>query len=202
MLADSRQPLFRSCLLGLSLLTAVSCTSLRAPADPPHLASEQTISAKSDGIDLRVTPVNGLPTYQELFKENLPAIGIAAVWVSMRNEGSVTVDLSHSKWTYHRDGKKYRSLSTSDLFARYYSARHIRTYTLHVDEEARHRAEKLMFRPARLTPGMEQNGFVYFGINPAWGPDWATAGLLLVQNIRGQEGRKLSIGINLSNANP
>ncbi len=200
--SDSCQLRFRFILFSILGLAGSSCTSLRAPVAQPHFESGHAIVARSDIIDLKVTPVSGQAVYQQLFQENLPAIGIVVIWVSMRNDGSSVLDLAHSRWTYRRSGKEYRSLRISELFDRYYRARHIRAYTLNVDEKARLRAEKLLFSCSQLTPGMEHNGFIYFGIDPALGSSWADAGLISVQNIRETDGKKISIEVSLSDANP
>ncbi len=194
--------LVTSLACGLGILLMASCTSLQAPVEPPVYDSRHSVSAEDRDIRIDIMPIEGNSSYEDLFEEDLPRLGIAAAWVSIRNMGSAPVDLRHLEWFLYRNGIRYKELRTNQLLSRYYKARNIRAYTLNADQKARLKVEKLLFRSDSLTPGALEDGFVYFEIDPAIAPAWIAGGFIQARDIRLEDGSKISIEVHFAHVDP
>src|SRR5512136_2224160 len=79
-----------------SLVSA--CATLHVPPAAPSFNLENLPAAGNHGVEIRAKVIDGINSYWELFDDYLPEIGIAALWVIVRNPGPSDIRLSKAKW--------------------------------------------------------------------------------------------------------
>jgi hypothetical protein len=179
-----------------------SCSSLHVPLNAPLFGSEDLLHASNSGIDLAAKPIEGTASYWQLFDDNLPEIGIGAVWVVIHSNRDDAIDLTKAKWSIKIGELVHTPLSTSEILKLYYKGRKIRMYTLKADETARRNLDNLEFHPGGKSSSLMHDGFVFFRIAPTQVPDWTRGGILRLEDIRLINGQKITIELPLSYANP
>ena len=177
-----RRPLV--CAALAALVGAGGCTSLRAPVAPPVFAPAEVVSAEVEGFALKARPVAERDLSLELFDEDLPALGIAAVWVEIGNRRDSPADLRRARWAVEIAGRRSDALSTDAVLKRFYRARKIRMYTTKTDADARRAIESLRLRVEVLPAGGSASGFLYCAADPALGSGWARRAALAVRGVR------------------
>ncbi len=186
----------------LLLCMAQSCGTLDVPLKPPQFQPADFFSARRDGIEVLAKPIVGVDNYLDLFDDNLPEIGIAAVWVMVRDVGAGDITLEKSRWDLRVGGGEHSSLSVNQVFETYYKRRGIRLYSQHSDERGRADLEKLMLKSAPVRSRQERAGFVFFRITPVLSAEWAHGAVLSLRNLRIANHQKADIEVSLSHANP
>ena len=158
--------------------------------------------AGNAGINLAVKPIEGTQSNWQLFNENLPEIGIGAVWIVLHNAQSEAIDLSKAKWSLEVGRQEYAPATASQMLKRYYKKRHIRMHTIKADETARRNLEGLALHLDRVGPSMDSSGFLFFQIEPTRAANWTRNGTLRLKSITLSQGRQITISLPLSYANP
>src|SRR5437867_11064729 len=70
-----------------------ACSSLRVPTTMPRFPPERLLRTQSEGVILEAYPLLGHEAYWEVFDEDLPRAGIAAVWVKFGSAHEDALDL-------------------------------------------------------------------------------------------------------------
>jgi hypothetical protein len=179
-----------------------SCTSLHVPAKPPVFERAELRERAAEGLLLRARPIGERERSLELFDDDLPALGIAPMWVVIENGRPAAVDLRRAGWSLEVDGRRETALSSETLLDRFYANRKIRVYSLKADADARRALESLLFRPALLPPAGSASGFLFFKIDPTVRTTWARRGRLALRGVDLGEGRSLEVVVPLAHAAP
>jgi hypothetical protein len=164
--------------------------------------SGPTLQANREGVIIGAHPIEGRENYWDLFDDELPQIGIAALWVRIENSRSEPVDLSDLSWTLEARGESFSNLSTDQVLDRYYDRRGIRFYSVNSDRKAREDLEKVMLKTGRLLPAAISQGFVFLDIDPAAGNEWSHGAKLFVRGIRLENRQKLEFELSPVDAHP
>lgn len=186
--------------IAAALLT--SCSSMHVPLKPLSFKADEFLRASNSGLNLSVKPIESIHAYWELFDDNLPEIGIAAVWVVVGNTSDATIDLTHSQWFVQLGERKYVRMENAALFSRYYRGRNVRMYTVNADKRARLDLERMTLHPGRLRQAMQADGFVFFGIDPSRAPQWTRGARLQIRGIRIENGKRIKLNLPLAYASP
>lgn len=186
----------------LLLCVTQACATLEVPVTPPQFQAADFFSAGRDGIEIRAKPIEGIDSYLELFDDNLPEIGIAAVWVIVRNVRAEEISLENARWNLRVGGDGASDLGVSQIFEAYYKRRGIRFYSQYMDERERADLQNLIFKGGRIPPSREQSGFVFFRIEPVLNAEWACTAVLGLRDIRISDHQKADLEVSLSYANP
>jgi hypothetical protein len=152
-------------------------------------------------VTLEARPVVGGEEYWDLFDDHLPEVGIAAVWINLRNGRGEEI-VPGARWSLRLADRRYRDMDSEALFPRYYARRGIRMYSINTDRRARSRFEELRFQPGGLAPSAERAGLLFFPIDPARASDWHSAATLLSPEIRTSEKKPLVLELPLRYAGP
>ena len=83
------------------------------------------------GVTLEAHPVAGEDAYLELFDDNLPELGIAAIRVVVRNGRDAALSWEKAQWRLQTGSRKYASLNSDGVLRRYHKGRGIRFLTVH-----------------------------------------------------------------------
>lgn len=188
--------------LPLVLLLSASCATLTVPPQVPRFDSGEMKHVAAHGIDLAVKPIEGRDSYWALFDDNLPEAGLAAIWMSVRNDNNAPVDFSKVRWVFRRGTKDLKPLDGDQVFKLYYRARRIRMYQVQADRQARLALERVRFQPGRVRPSTAREGFVFFRVDPNPSGAGIGRGALLAEGIRLSDGRPASLRLDLDYANP
>ena len=151
-----------------------SCTTLKVPVRMPKV-SGPTFQASRDGVTLGAHPIEGRENYWDLFDDELPKIGIAAVWVRIENSRAEPIDLSDLTWTLEAGTERFSALSIDQVLERFYDRRDVRFYSLNSDRKAREDLEKVMLKSGPLAPSAVSQGFVFLDVDyssAAWLEPW------------------------------
>ena len=190
--------------LGLALLTCVfiSCATLQAPMRAPTFAREQMRHTVRDGIEISVRPIVGEDEYLDLFDDDLPGIGMVAVWIEIRNARADTIHLRPDAWSLRAGVHSVSPMSVSEVYERYYEGRRMRMYSVQTDSAARTRMEKTLLAEGRVPPSDTRRGFLLFRIDPAAASGWSSGAVLVARDILLDSGTATTMEIALSHANP
>ena len=172
------------------------------PVRPPTFNAKEYIRAESNDLQLAIKPIDDVGEYWKLFDDDLPSIGIAAVWVVLKNVGAREIDLTNARWVANADGRQFRSMNYSQVLDRYYKARKIRMYTVNADLKARQSLERIMVESRRLRPSTETDGFIFFRIEETPARDWTRKAILRISGIRGDNGKRFNLTVPLGYATP
>ncbi len=187
-------------LISLTAFCSHSCTTLHVPVQPPAFAPGDPEAVEVSGIEIRAKAIEGRDTYLSLFEDDLPEIGIVAIWVSVRNGSPLALPATGFRWELRHGSSTFHSLSTRKVFDLYYRARRIRAYSAHSDSEARRGMEKLSFPEGILPQSAAREGFVFFKVPLGWSAGWVQGTVLDVRLPKRGESSKESTGIPLSHA--
>jgi hypothetical protein len=205
MTAERRNRLLFSRSLKTCLFAGVlsaGCSRLHLPPNPPQFSLSEGRELARDGIDLRATPVQGRELNWEVFDENMPALGIAPVWVEVKNNRSVPLDLPESRWRLRVDGKSFKTMSSREVLERYYAGRRTRMYSTGTEAAARTDLERLTLTGDTVAPTIKHEGFLFFRIDPRLSADWAQRAVLVARGVRLDRHTTIDIELPLQYANP
>ncbi len=184
------------------LCVTPACVTLEIPVTPPQFQAVDFFSASREGIEIRAKPIEGMDNYLELFDDNLPEIGIAAVWATVRNLRDEDISFEHARWDLRAAGNNYSELTISQVFGHYYKRRGVRLYSQYADQRERADLDRLILKDGQIRPGQERAGFLFFNIPSVPSAGWARTTMLRVRDIRFPRHRKADITVSLSYANP
>jgi hypothetical protein len=180
----------------------LSCAGLRVPAQRPAPGPEDLRTLTMDGILLGAHPIVGRDAYWDHFDDNLPEIGIAAVWISIRNHRAGTVDLTRCRWSLKTAARRYRALEASQFMDIYYDGRNLRLRSENRDRNTRRELNNIMFRPGSIRNGLTRDGYLFFRLKSEALLDWKKSATLEARNVLLEDGRKIDLILSLSNGNP
>ncbi len=189
--------LFPAGFLGAVVLAVSGCVTLHVPAVGPDFTAREYVEKESKGIVLRVRPIVGKESYGELFDDDLPQVGIVAVWATVENHSRLDAAVDPGQWYLQVADHRCRSVSANKMVDRYYHERGIRLYVVQADERTRERLEKLSMRREALAPGASAEGFVFFRIDHSAPPSWNLDATLIAEGIRLGGARKLDMQLPL-----
>jgi len=179
-----------------------SCVSLKVPLQPPNFRAGEYLQADSHGLNLSVKPIEGINDYWKLFDDDLPAIGIAAVWVVVKNSSDGIIDLAPSSWSIQIGERNYARIENSAALSRYYKGRKTRIYALNAERRAWLDLERVTFHPGRMRQATEADGFVFFGIDPSLALLWTRGARLWIRDVRINNGKRFNLSLPLAYASP
>lgn len=172
-----RSPFFTAAGLPALLLLA-GCAGLHVDSRPPRIQASEVVR---HGLHLRAAALRDRELNWEVFDENLPALGITAVWVELENRRSAPADLRRCEWRLRVAGREQRALSAREVMGAYYEGRRIRMYSPKGDTEVRARLEELILAGTVLAPGARRSGYLFFRVGRRAG---AGPAALRVRNVR------------------
>ncbi len=195
---------FRRHLLVILMLGPLvsACATLHVPSSAPTFKPEDLPRTGDNYMEIRAKVIDGINSYWDLFDEYLPEIGIAALWVLVRNPGPSEISLASAKWELRLGGEISTSIETDDVFKLYYKRRGIRMYSLVADQKARRQLQDLSLGRGQIRPGKEEAGFLFFRIPPSHNPNWARGAVLSLRDLREANGNKTTFALPLIYANP
>src|SRR5213593_1992529 len=161
------------CALFASFLFA-GCSSLKVPIAVPSFPPGHVFLAESDGIRIEAHPLEGHEAYWELFDEDLPRAGIAAVRVRISSAHGESLDLKGLRWKLRAAQASVSPLSAREVLRQYYRGRGIRTYSVRAHERSRQDLRSLMLKPPILAPGGSVEGFLFFKVDPGRTRNWTS----------------------------
>ena len=202
MSAPKRGKLVPLIFLLLISAAASSCTVLRAPAGPPSFVQQDVHQGATGELEVKAVPIRKTDDYWELFDDNLPEIGLVAVWVELRNSGRDAIDLSRLRWQLSRGNFVFREASSNEIFERYYKLRKVRMYSLKSDQAAREAMSKMLLKSVLLRPSDTSKGFLLFKANSPQPADWSRGSVLIAQGPQAGAGGRQALELPLDNANP
>lgn len=194
----------RAVLPPLALLACVliSCATLQAPMQSPVYTREQMQHAARDGIEIAVRTIEGEDEYLDLFDNDLPGIGMVAVWVEVRNTRPDAIQLKPDLWSMRTGARRVPAMSVAEVYERYYEGRRVRMYAVRTDGAARSRMQQALLAEGRIPPSETRRGFLLFRIDPAAAPGWSGGAVLVARDILPDSGTATTIEISLSHADP
>jgi hypothetical protein len=173
------------------------CSTLHVPAVRPDFSASESVQTATEGVILRAAAVLGRERYSDLFDDDLPQLGIVAVWITVENRSRQEVAVEPKRWYVLSAGRRCPAMSPNEMVDRYYHERNIRLYVVRADERARERLEQLSFQRARLAPGASSEGFVFFRTDASAPPSWNLEATLMAGGIRLGGERKLDMQLPL-----
>lgn len=179
-----------------ALLSLAGCVGLHVDSRPPRI---QPSEVARHGLYLRAAALRDRELNWEIFDENLPALGITAVWVELENRRNAPADLSRCEWRLRVAGRERRALSAREVMGAYYEGRRIRMYSAKGDADARARLEKLILERTVLAPGARLSGYLFFRIGGRAG---AGPAFLRAHNVGLDARTGVDLELPLAYANP
>ncbi len=150
-------------------------------------------------------PIRTWEEYWALFDDNLPEIGLLAVWVELRNTRPQEIDLSGVKWELQRGPESFHAADLGQVFKQYYKRHDVRLYSLNADNDARQAMSLWLLHTSRLRPEESQKGFLFFRLNSYQPPDWNRGTVLFARGFPGDAGERRArrnLELPLFHANP
>jgi hypothetical protein len=184
------------------VIFGASCASLRVPSADPVFEPSAWVSAEREGFELRAVPLEGRNRYWELFDENLPALGIVALWVEVRNGRPLPVSVSDAPWRLRVTGGERRALDAAQVLKRYHAQAGTRLYSPAAESETREKLRRLLLAPGDLAAGQSRAGFLFFAADPGKGAHWDRTATLIAPPIRCAGRGTETIELPLAYANP
>jgi hypothetical protein len=184
-------------LLTAPSLAVIGCSTLHVPAVRPSFSMRESVQAETDGITLRASPIVGKESYNELFDDDLPQVGIIAVWVALENHSKQPVAVDPKRWYMLAASRRCPVMPSNEMMDRYYRERGIRLYIVQADERARDRLQKLSLQRGELAPGTSAEGFVFFRTDGSAPPSWNRDARLMAKGIKLGGKRKLDMELPL-----
>ena len=189
----------------ISVLAAVlsSCATLQVqpPLKAPWFPEQEYIHKTWNGIDVGVRPLVKEDEYLRLFDDDLPKIGIVALYVEVRNESSSNLAIDPGSWYLRTGGRRFPALSVKQVFERYYSEHHIRMYSVATDSTARLELERSVLKKGPIEPAGILVGFVFFQMDPGMAVRWDRGATLIARGLL-LDRRSATMEITLTHANP
>lgn len=189
-------------LLLTACLIAMSCGSLQVPFEAPPIKSEELVKQSQKGIDIQAKAIEGRYRYWDLFDDNLPEIGIVAVWVKVKNIRDGSIDLNRTKWILELDGAKHKAIDVSRVLDIYYEKRSVRFYSQNADRQTRHKLHNIIFKPGSIASHLERDGFLFFRVDSGTEKGWSRNATLRAEEIRLEDRQQTEIRLSLTHVNP
>lgn len=184
------------------LVLCVSCASLRVPSSIPEFEPSAWVSVEREGLHLRAVPLEGRDRYWEIFDENLPSLGIVALWVEIRNGRQTPVILADDRWRLRTPAGKSGSLDAGQVMERYYSQAGTRIYSTAAAADAQAKLDHLRLAPGDVAAGRSIAGFLFFAVDPSEEAQWSRNATLIAPPIRCAGCRAATIELPLAYATP
>jgi hypothetical protein len=178
-----------------------SCATLQVPLAELSFPPPHTLRESRDEIDVGARPMVSEDDYLKLFDDFPPDIGIAALWVEVKNARATAIEIQPSNWRLLAGNRSFHVLSVQDVFDRYYQGRNIRMYTTGADRDAKQKMKRVSFENRRIEPSMKRAGLVFFAIDPALASGWEHGAMLSLADIQLARGSKIAIQVKISHAN-
>ncbi len=183
----------------LTLVSAIgsACAVLQAPVAPPAPNPQGRYHLSGEGFEIDAEPIRTWEQNWELFDDNLPEIGLLAVWVEMRGTSTREIDMTRAKWELRRGVEKFRLMRLDSLYKQYYKRHNTRLYSVRADANAREAMGTWLFNADRLRSSESRKGFLFFQAASAQSPDWNRGSVLVVSGLAeeggGRAGRRLEL---------
>lgn len=179
-----------------------ACSSLRVPdlLPPQRVSGDVGVSSKAAGIVVSARPISTLDELQQLFDEDLPRFGLAAVVVTVRNEGAEPLDAGDLSFRLHRGGRSLAPLESGRILKRYYKRKGMRMVSDVAHSSAEEALDRILYRPLPLGPGGSISGLMFFGVESVPKGLWSTGSQLVVKGFPKVEGRRPEMTLALENA--
>jgi hypothetical protein len=178
-----------------------SCASLKIPVDAPTV-SRPTFRASREGVTIGAHAIEGRESYWVLFDDELPLIGIAALWVRIENSRAGPIDLSDLTWTLQTGSETFSGLSVEQVLERYYERRGVRFYSLNSDRKTREDLERVTLKGGLLPPSGVCQGFVFLEVDHLSGHGWSGGARLFARGIRLEGRQKIQFEFSPVDAQP
>jgi hypothetical protein len=178
-----------------------SCASLKIPVNAPA-GSRPTFRASREGITLGAHVIEGRESYWELFDDELPLIGIAAMWVRIENSRAGPIDLSDLTWTLQSGSETFSGLSVDQVLERYYERRGVRFYSLNSDRKTREDLERVTLKGGLLPASAVNQGFVFLEVDQSSGHGWSRGARLFARGIRLESRQRIQFELSPVDAQP
>src|SRR5437867_4046611 len=123
-----------------------ACATLQVPSRTPSFPSEKYVNTSREGVVVRAYAVEHYEDYWQLFEEDLPKIGLGALWVRIDNTREGAISLKDARWTLRKGARSFVSLDAKDVLKRFYSGQGIRMYGVAAHEKARKGLERLILK--------------------------------------------------------
>ncbi len=190
-------------LISALAIVLSSCATLqvRPPLKAPWFPEQEYIHKSSNGIDIGVRPLVKEDEYLRLFDDDLPKIGIVALYVEVRNESKSNLAIDPGSWFLRTGGSRFPALSVTKVFERYYSAHHIRMVSAARDSKARLEFEQTVIKKGSIEPAGVLGGFVFFQMDPGMAAGWDRGATLVARGLLVDQ-RSATMEITLTHANP
>jgi len=137
----------------------------------------------------------------QLFEEDLPKIGLGALWVRIDNTREGAISVKDARWTLRKGGRFFASLGAKDVLKRFYSGQGIRMYSVAAHEKARKGLDGLVLKAGTIPPSGFLEGFLFFKTDPG-NRRWSTGAILSGRDIQLETRKEIEIELPISNANP
>jgi len=156
---------------------------MHVPLQAPSFTREQMVKADIGSITVSARAITGPNANWELFDDDLPHLGIAAVWISLWNGSTSEVNLSGLKWRLSVGSRRYNALEPEEVLKRYYKGKQIRLYGLNAHQQATRELQEVSFQQGRLPPSKASKGFLFFRIDPKMAGRWSRESSLIAEGL-------------------
>src|SRR4030095_9800394 len=178
-----------------------SCTTLKVPLRFPEV-SGPTLQASREGVTLGAHLIEGGENCWELFDDELPLIGIAALWVRIENSRAEPIDLSDLTWTLQTESETFSGLSVDQVLELYYERRGVRFYSLNSDRKTREDLERVTLKGGLLPASAVDQGFVFLEVDQFSGHGWSRGARLFARGIRLESRQRIQFEFSPVHAQP
>jgi len=178
-----------------------SCATLRVPEilPPPPIGAAESSGTASDVV-VTVHPITKIDEFLDLFDEDLPRIGLAAIVLTVRNDGGVPIETRKLSFRLHRRDRSLGPLDSGKILERYYDLKGVRLISNVAHASARKSLDRILYRPLLLGPGGSLSGLMFFGIKPVETGSWSTGAQLVIKGFPKSGGRKPEMKLALDHA--
>ncbi len=188
---------FLAGLITAFILAWSGCSTLHVPAVRPGFSERESVEVETDGIVLRARPIVGRESYSELFDDDLPQIGIVAVWTTVENHSEQAAAVNPEQWYLMAESRRCPAMSVNKMVDRYYHERGIRLYVVQADERTRERLQKFSLQREELAPGAAAEGFMFFRMEGSAHAPWNLDATLMAKGIKLGGAHKLDMQLPL-----
>jgi len=178
-----------------------ACATLQVPSKAPSFPFEKCLNTSREGVVVRAYPIEHYEDYWQVFEEDLPKIGLGALWVRIDNSRPGAIELKDARWTLRKGERSFTSLDAKDVLKQFYSGQGIRMYSVAVHEKARKGLERLILKDGTIPPSGFLEGFLFFKTDPG-NRRWSTGAILSGKDIQLETRKEIEIELAISDANP
>lgn len=192
----------RPLIVAMSIPLLISCASIIVPVRQPVFGPSEFVRASQEGILLEVHPVVGYESYWDLFDADLPAAGIAAVWVRIQNSSNATVDLKKLRWMLRSGGTSTSDIDAHRVIKELESQSHSQMRSLASEKESYRDLVQVMLHAGNLPAAQSREGYVFLKIDRAQASSWNRDSVLTAKGIHLQNRKNIQVEIPLTYAHP